>query len=29
VSFKSYHAEHEMVPGMRDDIRTWLDEYAN
>jgi predicted esterase len=28
VSFKSYHAEHEMVPGMRDDIRTWLDEYA-
>jgi phospholipase/carboxylesterase len=28
VSFKSYEAAHEMVPDMREDIRTWLDQYA-
>ena len=28
VSFKSYDAAHEMVPEMRDDIRTWLDKNA-
>lgn len=28
VNFKSYDAAHEMMPGMREDIRKWLDEYA-
>ena len=29
VRFNSYDAGHEMVPPMREDIRTWLEEYAN
>lgn len=28
VQFKSYDAEHEMVPPMREDIKTWLNDYA-
>jgi len=28
VSFKSYDAAHEIVPDMRENIRTWLDEHA-
>jgi predicted esterase len=28
LEFKSYDAEHEMVPAMRDDIRAWLTKYA-
>lgn len=29
VEFRSYDAAHEMVPAMRDDLRTWLQKYAN
>lgn len=28
LEFKSYDAAHEMVPAMRDDIKTWLTKYA-
>jgi phospholipase/carboxylesterase len=28
VEFKSYDAAHEMVPAMREDVRTWLNEHA-
>ncbi len=28
VRFQSYEAAHEIVPGMREDIRTWLEERA-
>ena len=28
VEFKSYDAEHEMVPSMREDINAWLASYA-
>jgi len=29
VEFKSYDAAHEMVPLMREDVRAWLNEYAD
>ena len=28
VEFKNYDAAHEMVPAMREDVRTWLTKYA-
>jgi phospholipase/carboxylesterase len=28
VEFKSYDAAHEIVPAMREDVRTWLQKYA-
>lgn len=28
VRFQSYEAAHEIVPGMRSDVRTWLEEHA-
>jgi predicted esterase len=28
VEFKSYDAEHEIVPSMREDVREWLGKYA-
>jgi phospholipase/carboxylesterase len=29
VEFKSYDAAHEMVPAMREDVRSWLSRYAD